>query len=257
MRAAALCGADYALLMEHAPARMSENSSKCLHPPRQKIPAGATKKAIPHVGRTAGFTRFHAGRAGLGAARQAWAFREFFAGAERLVYFVLFPALLFQAILRTPISAGNAALLLRGHGRHDRCRRRAVVAGRPVLRPTSIGLASAAMRLPLQHLHRPGAVGQRRRRAGNHHGADHRLRRAHGNVVAVYGLARPQRRQPAARAGAQSAGGLDAGWPATWRACSCRPVDTVLARLGAAAIARHPVRGRQPWPGKAARAMAR
>lgn len=28
--------------------------------------------------------------------------REFFAGAERLVYFVLFPALLFQAILRTP-----------------------------------------------------------------------------------------------------------------------------------------------------------
>lgn len=38
--------------------------------------------------------------------------REFFAGAERLVYFVLFPALLFQAILRTPISAGNAALLL-------------------------------------------------------------------------------------------------------------------------------------------------
>ena len=38
--------------------------------------------------------------------------REFFAGAERLVYFVLFPALLFQSILRTPISAGNAAILL-------------------------------------------------------------------------------------------------------------------------------------------------
>jgi len=38
--------------------------------------------------------------------------REFFAGTERLVYFVLFPALLFQSILRTPISAGNAMLLL-------------------------------------------------------------------------------------------------------------------------------------------------
>lgn len=38
--------------------------------------------------------------------------REFFAGTERLVYFVLFPALLFQSILRTPISAGNALVLL-------------------------------------------------------------------------------------------------------------------------------------------------
>lgn len=38
--------------------------------------------------------------------------REFFAGAERLVYFVLFPALLFQSILRTPITAGNALMLL-------------------------------------------------------------------------------------------------------------------------------------------------
>jgi len=40
--------------------------------------------------------------------------REFFAGTERMVYFVLFPALLFQSILRTPISAGNAILLLQG-----------------------------------------------------------------------------------------------------------------------------------------------
>jgi malonate transporter len=38
--------------------------------------------------------------------------REFFAGTERIVYFVLFPALLFQSILRTPISAGNALELL-------------------------------------------------------------------------------------------------------------------------------------------------
>ena len=38
--------------------------------------------------------------------------REFFAGTERLVYFVLFPAMLFQSILRTPISAGSALMLL-------------------------------------------------------------------------------------------------------------------------------------------------
>ncbi|WP_144636561.1 AEC family transporter [Bordetella genomosp. 13] len=38
--------------------------------------------------------------------------RDFFAGVERLVYFVLFPALLFQSVLRTPISAGSALLLL-------------------------------------------------------------------------------------------------------------------------------------------------
>ncbi|MCD0504044.1 AEC family transporter [Bordetella petrii] len=38
--------------------------------------------------------------------------REFFAGTERMVYFVLFPAMLFQAILRTPISAGSALMLL-------------------------------------------------------------------------------------------------------------------------------------------------
>ncbi len=38
--------------------------------------------------------------------------REFFAGLERLVYFVLFPALLFQSILRTPISAATAVDLL-------------------------------------------------------------------------------------------------------------------------------------------------
>jgi len=38
--------------------------------------------------------------------------REFFAGTERLVYFVLFPALLFQSVLRTPISAGSALMLL-------------------------------------------------------------------------------------------------------------------------------------------------
>ena len=38
--------------------------------------------------------------------------QDFFAGTERLVYFVLFPALLFQSILRTPITASNALMLL-------------------------------------------------------------------------------------------------------------------------------------------------
>ena len=164
MRAAALCGADYALLMEHAPARMSENSSKCLHPPRQKILL-AQRKAIPHVGRTAGFTRFHAGRAGWALRHKLGFSREFFAGAERLVYFVLFPALLFQAILRTPISAGNAALLLQATA--------AMIAVgvalswlAGVLRPTSMGWRPPRNAATASTPHRPGAVGQRRRRAG-------------------------------------------------------------------------------------------
>jgi len=38
--------------------------------------------------------------------------REFFAGLEKLVYYVLFPTLLFQSILRTPISLHAAAGLL-------------------------------------------------------------------------------------------------------------------------------------------------
>ena len=70
--------------------------------------------------------------------------REFFAGTERLVYFVLFPALLFQAILRTPISAGNAAILLQATAA-------VIVSGvalswlaGPVLKPSSLGLASSA-----------------------------------------------------------------------------------------------------------------
>lgn len=70
--------------------------------------------------------------------------REFFAGTERMVYFVLFPALLFQSILRTPISAGNAILLLQAT---------AIVIGSgvalswlaaPVLRSPAMAHASAA-----------------------------------------------------------------------------------------------------------------
>ncbi|GAB2896713.1 AEC family transporter [Paralcaligenes sp. KSB-10] len=37
--------------------------------------------------------------------------REFFQNAEKLVYFVLFPALLFHSITQTPLSLGSASLL--------------------------------------------------------------------------------------------------------------------------------------------------
>lgn len=70
--------------------------------------------------------------------------REFFAGCERLVYFVLFPALLFQSILSTPITAGNAVLLLQATAA-------VIVIGlalswlaAPLLRPDPVALASAA-----------------------------------------------------------------------------------------------------------------
>jgi len=49
---------------------------------------------------------------GWGLRRRLGFSREFFAGLERLVYFVLFPALLFQAILRTPITPSTAIGLL-------------------------------------------------------------------------------------------------------------------------------------------------
>ncbi len=69
--------------------------------------------------------------------------REFFAGTERLVYFVLFPALLFQSILRTPISAGNAMMLLQATAA-------VVVSGVAlswlaglILKPASVALASS------------------------------------------------------------------------------------------------------------------
>ncbi|MEO8817627.1 MAG: AEC family transporter [Paralcaligenes sp.] len=37
--------------------------------------------------------------------------RDFFDGAERLVYFVLFPALLFHSLTQSPLSLGNASIL--------------------------------------------------------------------------------------------------------------------------------------------------
>ena len=70
--------------------------------------------------------------------------REFFTGLEKLVYYVLFPALLFQSILRTPISTGTAADIFLATSAV------AVVGialswlARPLLRATPIAMASAA-----------------------------------------------------------------------------------------------------------------
>ncbi|MEI2417482.1 AEC family transporter [Orrella sp. JC864] len=70
--------------------------------------------------------------------------REFFAGMERLVYFVLFPALLFQSILRTPISAATAADLLLATALV--CGAGMVLAwlAKPLLRPALLAYASTA-----------------------------------------------------------------------------------------------------------------
>jgi predicted permease len=70
--------------------------------------------------------------------------REFFAGLERLVYFVLFPALLFQAILRTPLTAGSAALLLQAIVLVLAVGYAAAWLARPILKPDPLAHASAA-----------------------------------------------------------------------------------------------------------------
>lgn len=167
--------------------------------------------------------------------------REFFAGTERLVYFVLFPALLFQSILRTPITAGNAALLLQATA--------AVVAAgvalswlaAPVLRPTSIGLASSAQCGYRFNTYIGLAL------SASLAGAEGQTVMAliigfavpMANVAAVYGLAR------------HNGGNLlrelarNPLVVSTVLALACNlaglhlpgPVDTVLARLGAAALA--------------------
>jgi predicted permease len=70
--------------------------------------------------------------------------RSFFAGLERLVYFVLFPALLFQAILRTPLSAGSAAMLLQAVLLVLVAGYAAAWLARPVLKPDPLAHASVA-----------------------------------------------------------------------------------------------------------------
>lgn len=167
--------------------------------------------------------------------------REFFAGTERLVYFVLFPALLFQSILRAPITAGSAVLLLQATA--------AVVAAGvalswlagPVLRPSSLGLASSAqcgyrfntyIGLALS-ASLAGAQGQ------SIMALIIGFAVPMANVAAVYGLAR------------HNGGNLlrelarNPLVVSTLLGLACNlaglqlpgPVDTVLARLGAAALA--------------------
>ncbi len=70
--------------------------------------------------------------------------REFFAGTERMVYFVLFPAMLFQAILRTPISAGSALALLQATAALVAAGVALAWLGGRVLRAPPLALASAA-----------------------------------------------------------------------------------------------------------------
>ncbi|OZI77783.1 AEC family transporter [Bordetella genomosp. 12] len=167
--------------------------------------------------------------------------REFFAGCERLVYFVLFPALLFQSILRTPISAGNAVLLLQAAF--------AVIAAgvvlswlaAPVLKPAPMALASAAQCGYRFNTYIGLAL------AASLNGAAGQTAMAliigfavpMANVAAVYGLARHN--------GNRLLGEL-ARNPlvvSTLTALACNlagltlpgPVGTVLGRLGAAAIA--------------------
>jgi predicted permease len=167
--------------------------------------------------------------------------RDFFAGLERLVYFVLFPALLFQSIVRTPLSAGSAVMLLQavvlllivGYG--------AAWLARVVLRPDPLEHASAAQCAyrfnTFIGLALSGSLGGTRGQTimavlvG--------LAVPVVNMLAVHGLARH--------------GGGKVGREllrnplllSTVLALACNfgglhlpgPIDTVLARLGAAAIA--------------------
>ncbi len=50
--------------------------------------------------------------AGLLMARTHWLGRSFWDGCERLIYFVLFPALLFAALTRTNFAAGQTAIMV-------------------------------------------------------------------------------------------------------------------------------------------------
>jgi malonate transporter len=167
--------------------------------------------------------------------------RDFFSGLERLVYFVLFPALLFQAILRTPLSAGSALSLLQ-----------VVLAvlvfayvlawlARPVLKPEPMALASAAQCAYRFNTYIGLALSAS---LGGTRGQTVMavlvgLAVPVANVMAVHGLARhgggklgrELLRNPLVLSTIAGLAGNFAGLQLPG------PVDTVLARLGAAAIA--------------------
>jgi predicted permease len=70
--------------------------------------------------------------------------REFFTGLEKLVYYVLFPALLFQSIMRTPISMGTAADIFLATAATAICGIALVWIAKPLLHPSPISMASGA-----------------------------------------------------------------------------------------------------------------
>lgn len=70
--------------------------------------------------------------------------RRFFEIAEKLVYFVLFPALLFHSIMRTPLSLGSASTLLAASLAIMGCGIALAWLGRVVVRPDPASHASLA-----------------------------------------------------------------------------------------------------------------
>ncbi len=69
---------------------------------------------------------------------------EFFRAAEKLVYFVLFPALLFQSISQAPLSASGAGMLFVATATLTLCGIALAWLAIPVLRPNAIAHASVA-----------------------------------------------------------------------------------------------------------------
>jgi len=70
--------------------------------------------------------------------------RAFFEGLEKLVYYVLLPALLLQSILRTPLSLGTATELFSATALLIAAGVALAWLARPVLKPSAIALASSS-----------------------------------------------------------------------------------------------------------------
>lgn len=69
---------------------------------------------------------------------------EFFNTAERLVYYILFPALLFGSIVRAPLSLGDASTLIAATAGLTACGIAMAWLARPVLKPQPVIHASLA-----------------------------------------------------------------------------------------------------------------
>ncbi len=79
---------------------------------------------------------------GLLLARHGGWDRRFWDGLEKLVYFVLFPALLFNTILRAPLSIGQAAPVMLGGAATVLLGIAVSWLGRPLLKPDTLQFAS-------------------------------------------------------------------------------------------------------------------